>query len=62
MRSFTDVPFAPRRSPFFYGWIVVIFGTLGMLFSISGQTMGVGVFTESLLNVLTLSRLELAKA
>ena len=62
MRRFVNLPFAPKRSPFFYGWVIVVVGTIGILFSISGQTMGVGVFTDPLLQVLTLSRLQLAKA
>jgi MFS family permease len=57
-----DVPFAPRRVPFFYGWVVVAAATLGVLFSIPGQTMGVSVFTDSLLEATGLSRLAFSNA
>ena len=48
-------PFNPQKIPFFYGWIVFILSTLGILFSIPGQTMGLAVFTESFIDVLGLS-------
>ena len=55
-------PFNPQKIPFFYGWIVFILSTLGILFSIPGQTMGLAVFTESFIDVLGLSRTELSLA
>ena len=57
-----DIPFAPRRWPFFYGWVVVGAATLGALASLPGQTMGVGVFTDYLLAALGLSRGQLSDA
>jgi len=57
-----DTPFAPRRAPFFYGWVVLAASTLGVLMSIPGQTMGVSVFTDSLLGATGLSRLALSNA
>ncbi|MEM7409346.1 MAG: MFS transporter [Myxococcota bacterium] len=57
-----DVPFAPRRAPFFYGWVVVAAATAGVLFSIPGQTMGVSVFTDSLLDATGLGRLSFSNA
>lgn len=57
-----DWPFAPRRLPFFYGWWIVVVATLGVLASIPGQTVGVSVFTDSLLNATGLSRLEVSTA
>ena len=57
-----DVPFAPRRVPFFYGWVVVAAATSGVLFSIPGQTMGVSVFTDSLLQATGLDRLAFSNA
>ena len=44
-----DRPFAPRNLPFFYGWWLAAVGTLGILASMPGQTMGVSVFTDQLL-------------
>lgn len=44
----------------FYGWIVVAVGTLGVVSSAPGQTMGVGPFTESLMDALGLTRMQLS--
>ncbi|MGF1453271.1 MAG: MFS transporter [Opitutales bacterium] len=57
-----DRPFPPRRLPFFYGWVIVFAGTIGIIATIPGQTMGVGPFTESLLLELDLARTPLALA
>jgi sugar phosphate permease len=51
-----NFPFAPAKIPFFYGWISMIAGTIGVLCSIPGQTMGVSVFTNYLIDSLQLSR------
>jgi OFA family oxalate/formate antiporter-like MFS transporter len=51
-----------RRLPFFYGWIIVAASTLGMLFSIPGQTIGVSVFTDFLIDSLGISRDQLSLA
>ncbi len=48
--------FKPSRSPFFYGWVVLIAGTAGMLMSAPGQTIGVSVFTDSLIDALEIDR------
>lgn len=57
-----DFPFAPRKLPFFYGWVIVAGATIGILFSIPGQTMGFSVFTEVLMEKLQLSRFQLSAA
>ena len=57
-----DWPFDPRRVPFFYGWVIWGFSTLGFLMSIPGQTMGMAVFTDPFLEVTGLSRTELSLA
>ncbi|HJL20815.1 MAG TPA: MFS transporter [Polyangiaceae bacterium LLY-WYZ-15_(1-7)] len=57
-----DRPFRPRRLPFFYGWVIVGVGTLGVLASIPGQTMGVSVFTDALIDATGLTRLQVANA
>ena len=61
-RSFAHTPFSAARWPFFYGWMVLVWGTLGMLMSVPGQTIGVSVFTEPLLRALQLSRDQLSLA
>lgn len=55
-------PFSPKKLPFFYGWVVWLFSTLGFLFSIPGQTMGMAVFTDPFIEVLGTSRTELSLA
>ncbi len=56
------IPFNPKKIPFFYGWIVLAAGVIGIIMSIPGQTMGVSVFTESLIHDLNLSRDQLSIA
>jgi sugar phosphate permease len=55
-------PFDPGRLPFFYGWVVLLFGTMGMVMSAPGQTVGVSVFTDFLIEELALSRTLLSLA
>ncbi len=63
MRIFEpDFPFQPKRLPFFYGWLILVVATLAILMSIPGQTMGVSVFTEPLMDVTGLSRIGLSNA
>ncbi|MHC4444578.1 MAG: MFS transporter [Planctomycetota bacterium] len=60
--SWHNIPFAPGRWPFFYGWMIVAVGTLGIMASIPGQIMGIGVFTDSLIETLKLKRTQLSLA
>ncbi|MEM9070757.1 MAG: MFS transporter [Myxococcota bacterium] len=46
----------------FYGWVIVVVSTVGVVMSIPGQTMGVSVFTDSLLEATGLSRLSVSNA
>ncbi len=55
-------PFAPSRWPFFYGYIILACSAVGFLFSAPGQTIGVSVFTDSLINHAELSRLAVSIA
>lgn len=55
-------PFTPARFPIFYGWLILAVGTLGVLMSVPGQTMGVSVFTDYLIEALELSRDQLSLA
>lgn len=57
-----DFPFRPAALPFFYGWVILGASTLGIAMSVPGQTMGVSVFTDHLLQATALSRLELSNA
>ena len=57
-----NFPFSPAKTPFFYGWVIVAAGTLGIVFSIPGQTMGFTVFSDILIRELKLSRVQLSLA
>ncbi|MDX2431328.1 MAG: MFS transporter [Bacteroides sp.] len=62
MKRRSNKPFAPAKLPFFYGWVILAAGTIGILMSIPGQTMGVSAFTENLLKDLDLDRNNLSLA
>jgi MFS family permease len=55
-----NIPFHPSRIPFFYGWVALFAGIIGILMSIPGQTMGVSVFTDHLINDLPVDRVQLS--
>ena len=50
------------RFPFFYGYIIVLSGTIGVLMSVPGQTVGISVFTDHLIDDLQISRDNLSLA
>jgi len=62
MKQYCNKPFPPSKFPFFYGWVILAAGTIGILMSIPGQTMGVSVFTENLLKDLNINRNNLSLA
>ena len=45
-----------ERSPVFYGWVVLLVGTLGMIMTTPGQTLGVAVFLDPILDDLGAER------
>ena len=55
-------PFDPSKVRVYYGWVVLVVGSIGVLASVPGQTAGVSVFTDSLITTTGLSRLELSIA
>ena len=62
MKRQCNKPFSPSKLPFFYGWVILVAGTIGILMSIPGQTMGVSVFTDNLIDDLGISRNNLSLA
>ena len=52
----------PNKFPFFYGYIVLFIGSVGVLASIPGQTVGVSVFTDPVKDALGLSRNQFSNA
>ena len=55
-----NIPLNPKKSSVYYGWFILALGGLGILMSIPGQTMGVSVFTDYLIDALGMSRLNLS--
>lgn len=51
-----------NRIPFYYGWVILLVSTLGLIMSIPGQTMGVSVFTETMIERYQLSRSQISVA
>jgi len=49
-------PFNPKKIPFFYGWVIALVGTIGIIMSTPGQTIGISAFTEHLLKAFGISR------
>ncbi len=52
----------PANWPFFYGWMILFAGGLGTLMTAPGQTIGVSVFNDFLIDVLGISRVALSTA
>ena len=52
--------FSISNFPFYYGWVILLVGALGVLASIPGQTMGVSVFTDHFIQNLSISRVEIS--
>ncbi|WP_282136880.1 MFS transporter [Seonamhaeicola maritimus] len=52
----------PNKSPVFYGYVVLLFGSIGVLASIPGQTVGVSVFTDPVKDALGLTRNQFSNA
>jgi len=60
--KWANIPFSPAKCPFFYGWAIVAVSTLSIVFSIPGQTSGIGLFTDSLIKALAITRTQLSVA
>jgi len=52
----------PAKSPIFYGYVILVIGTIGVYCSIPGQTIGVSVFTDPVKDALGLSRNQFSNA
>lgn len=61
-QKLNNFPFSPAKTPVFYGWVVLVVATLGVLVSAPGQTMGVSTFTDYLLENIGISRDQLSTA
>ena len=45
-----------QKTPFFYGWVILVVGTIGLTMTSPGQTYAVSIFIEYFINDLSLSR------
>ncbi len=52
----------PAKSPIFYGYVVLVIGSVGIYCSIPGQTIGVSVFTDPVKDALGLTRNQFSNA
>lgn len=59
---FKSIPFEPVKWPFFYGWVIIFAGIIGIIMSVPGQTIGVSVFTDHLIGALDIGRVNLSMA
>lgn len=56
------IPFNPKKSPFFYGWIILGASVVGVLASAPGQTTGVSTFTDYLIDSVSINRNQISTA
>lgn len=56
MRNLRPSFIEPSKFPFFYGYLIVIVGTIGILASLPGQTVGIATFTDPVMQALDLTR------
>lgn len=59
-KKFRNLPLALHKRGIYYGYVVLFAGTLGVIMSVPGQTMGVSVFTEHIIGALGISRVDLS--
>ena len=52
----------PSKFSFFYGYVILVIGSIGVLASIPGQTIGVSVFTDPVKDALGLTRNQFSNA
>ncbi|MGE9294908.1 MAG: MFS transporter [Puniceicoccales bacterium] len=57
-----NFPFRPASFPFFYGWVIALAGTGGMICTLPGQTAGVGPFKVPLLAALGITSIQFSGA
>lgn len=55
-------PFDPARFPFFYGWVVAVAGTLGMMATVPATPPGFAPFVDPVMEELGVSRVRLTFA
>ena len=61
-QRWNNFPIQPKKIPFFYGWVILVAATIGVLVSAPGQTMGIATFTDYLLENIHINRNQLSFA
>lgn len=61
-QKFNNFPLDTKKVPFFYGWVILVVATVGILVSAPGQTMGVSTFTDYLLENIGINRDQISTA
>lgn len=63
-KQFLDVdwPFSVRKSPIYYGWVILFFGTVGMIAAVPGSPPGMSIFVDDMVAALKLSRADFSLA
>ena len=51
-------PFDAKRSPVYYGWVILFFGTLGMIAAVPGSPPGMSIFVDGMIQSLEMTRSE----
>lgn len=52
----SDRPFDIKRWPGYYGWVILVVGTLGMIAAVPGSPPGMSVFIDGMIEALDMSR------
>lgn len=52
----SNIPFPVQSWPGYYGWVVLVFGTLGMIAAVPGSPPGISVFVDVMITSLNLDR------
>lgn len=55
-------PFDVKKWPGYYGWVILIFGTLGMIAAVPGSPPGMSVFVDEMIEALDMNRSDFALA
>ncbi len=61
-QKLNSFPIDPRKVPFFYGWVILVASTIGILVSAPGQTTGISTFTDYLIDNISISRDQISTA
>ncbi len=61
-KPWVNIPITPSKWPFYYGWMIVACASIGIVASLPGQTIGVGVFVDFIVAAINLTTDNLSTA